>query len=439
MKKKMLILTGLFFNNAGNQSMINSIKGYENEYKITLFTVANLESNAFISIEEVGSTLKDTKIIYWPSKFLSKIKKFNSLFKKINHRKKNVENIKTELESDKLLNTKITAAILFNYKIRSYILAIQGIILFLKDRPDVVCAYEIHSMFAAKLIKKIFPKSFIFGKFQGTVLCENLDSDNFHELSNTHHKLDADGMKYAKYLDASIMTNDGTRGDEVLEKFGCQKQNILLIPNGVDDRFINSRKKSALFKNKSGLIKTISISRLMGWKRVDKIISAYSLMKNNNSYEHEIIGPGDENQINLITNLIKANNLENTIKYHGGKSIDFVIKSLNESDLLISVYKHGLITNPVFEALAMGIPVLTIKNQDLINVLGERSSGCFFIEEPGSENLAKTLSEFLEKLTKEEIYKKKEILLDMSHPTWHHRSKLELNFISDLKSNISTY
>lgn len=430
----MLVLTGLFLNNAGNQSMLNSLRGYENEYDLTLFTVANLNSHVFIEINKSKELLKKTEFIYWPSKIIGNLARINSYIKKIQPaRKEKFLTSEPPPSNDDLSNTKISNAVLLNYKIRSIILAIYGIILYIRKRPDVVCAYEIHSMLATKVIKKIFPNSKIFGKFQGTVLCENLDSDDFHGLSISRHTLDADAMRYAPYLDASIMTNDGTRGDEVLQKFGCKKDSILLIPNGVDNRFINSRNKHGTTKIKSQKIRTLSVSRLMGWKRVDKIIHAYDILKGNDYLHHTIIGPGDKEQVSLIKDLIQKYNLTKNVTYLGGSPIEKVIESLNETDLLISVYKHGLITNPVFEALAMGTPVLTIKNKALIDVLGERAIGCFFIEEPGSDNLPLILSEFLKKLTKEDIKEKKEYLLTLSPPTWDLRSKIELDFISNIK------
>lgn len=428
--KRMLVLSGLFPNAQGNQSMLNSLIGYEKEYSIVLLTVANLTSETYLPVDAVSKVLGKTTIFsLWPRLMQSAINRV------VFFRRKRRQTEAVKKRDDGLINTaatRITRAVFF---VRSLILAIGGIAFVWVYRPNIVCVYEINGMLAARVIRLFAPNTKIFGKFQGTVLGENLAREDFLGFSFTRHPLDAAAFRHAKKLDAAIMTNDGTHGKRVLEKFGMPSNCILFVPNGVDEKFIDAsvalrREPASRFAHDS-VLHTLSLSRLIGWKRVDRIVDAMTLMpdERRKKIHHVIIGGGSEIDCRYIEEAIAIKSLSETVDFVGGKNIEAVISALQKADLLISVYKPTNIANPVFEALAMGIPVLTIRDEALIDVLGDRAQGCFFIDEPGSENLPQVLAETLQKITFDEILEKKKKLATVPVPSWAERSSRELEFI----------
>lgn len=231
------------------------------------------------------------------------------------------------------------------------------------------------------------------------------------------------------------MTNDGTHGLDVLKKFGFPKKRVLFVPNGVDERFINAamkhRQTPSVSQNAEEVLQTLSISRLIGWKRVDRVVEAIGLLMEVGfkSVHHTIIGGGSDADEKSIRELIEHHSLLQMVDYKGGQCFENVISTLSQVDLLISVYKPTNATNPVFEALAMGVPVLTIREDTLIEVLGERARGCFFIDEPGSEKLPEVLANTLKNINRDAIRKKKNILEKLTPPGWSERSRHELEFI----------
>lgn len=432
--KRMLVLSGLFPNAQGNQSMLNSLLGYEKEYSIILLTVANLASEAYLPIHVVSKVLAKTKIFsLWP-RLIQSVLNFLAFFRG-NHRRIDVQSKR----DDSLINTAATRITRAVFLFRSLILAVGGLAAVWIYRPNVVCIYEINGMYAARIIKLIFPNTRIFGKFQGTVLCENLTSGDFFGASLARHPLDAAAFNHAKKLDGAIMTNDGTHGRDVLEKFGMSNSRILFLPNGVDDKFINARmaiqQKSSSRCAQDSILHTLSLSRIIGWKRVDRIVDAMALLptETRSKIHHVIIGGGSESDCRAIQEAITTNSLSEIVDFLGGKSIETVISALKKTDLLISVYRPTNIANPVFEALAMGVPVLTIRDRTLIEVLGDRVQGCFFIDEPGSEELPHVLAKALQHITFDAILEKKEKLAAVPVPSWAERSSKELEFIRILK------
>lgn len=408
--------------------MLNSIKGYSIAYDITILTVANLNAKVYLGREQVSKELPGVKIYsLWP-KFIKKPKL------KFWRRKKTSE---VNESKDLLVNASSSFFTKVAFNFRSSILAAAAVLMLFFSRSKIICIYEINGMLAAKFIKILFPKVKIFGKFQGTVLGSNFGRGDFYTECSKNHPLDFMAMKNVKSLDCAIMTNDGTFGDEVLMKFGLNSEKILFIPNGVDQRFLDASSPSCSNSiEKHHVLETISISRLIGWKRVDKIVRAVDIFNRNNETKirHRIIGEGTKEESKSIKDLIKERSLDEYVVFEGGRSTGDVIQALKKSDLLISVYVKTNVTNPVFEALALCVPVITIREKALLDVLGERANGCFFIEESGSDLLPEKLADALSKINRSEIFERKLMLEKITHPSWQRRSEIECRFISTLLS-----
>lgn len=420
----MLVLTGLLPNSTGNQSMLNSLKGYNSEYEILILTVADSSSKNYLKLSEILEHIPGVRVVYlWPKI----IAEFG-----VEIRKKQSRESRIVTSNDQFVNSGTGFLTRFAFLVRSIILAFAGLIATVLIKPRVICVYEINGMMAAAAIRALFSKVKIFGKFQGTILGVNISKNDFFSVSKIEHPLDLTALRYAKSLDCAIMTNDGTSGLDVLKKFGLKEGNILFIPNGVDERFFRSdRTISERECDNSDELKTISVSRLIGWKRVDKIVEGIGLycVSSHRKICHTIIGGGSSDEIKLINSLIGEKLLASNVYFRGELEIDDIICALRQSDLLISVYSHTNVTNPIFEALALGVPVLTIRENALLEVLGDRAEGCFFIEESRSEYLASALAEALNKIDRESIEQKKSYLKQINHPTWDKRSEVELDFI----------
>lgn len=434
--KKMIVITGLFFNKAGNQSFFNSIKNYTAAYEVTIVTAAPLSADIYLSVNEVKSILPNVKIISVDSRLIECGRNFRSMLAdKINK----ISRKKIDAGARKLVNTNAGALTYFAFTFRAFALAMTSAIILAKNKGAIICAYEIVGIRALSLIRWIFSKTFSFGKFQGTVLGFEYKNINASDLKKKY-RIDFSALKRISALNAAIMTNDGTNGLNILQGFGFKKENILFIQNGVDERFI--LKNDSLFcrhKKGSKEIRTISASRIIGWKRVDVIINAYAILVHEfekKHFRHTIIGAGDAAEQKLINDLIRQLNLDDYVTFQGAASTAEVKDAMLHSDILISIYKFSNVANPVFEALALSLPVLSIYQEDFECAIGELMSGCFYVEDHDNDiTLARRLAEKLRAITPRDIMEKSEFI--HSHKdallTWSERGARELQFIENIQ------
>ncbi|MFN3900082.1 MAG: glycosyltransferase family 4 protein [Alishewanella aestuarii] len=430
----MLIVTGLFFNKKGNQSFYNSVKGYTKNYKVTILTAATLSSDVYLELKKVEKEVDRVKIIsVFPYKLFSLISIFLSFFKRMKLKIFKAHNSLSDNngKSDKdmmLVNMQPTFKSKFSFYLRSYLLAASGIIYRCFNNVDVICCYEINGCIASVWLKKIF-RIPVFIKLQGTALGGQLDLIG-NEKFNKVFSIDIAEIKRSIIFDLAIMTNDGTRGDVVLKHYGFPVDKIFFLNNGIDSRFENAIKKSSpVFKNeKLKSINVCSVSRLTSWKRVDLILEVISEVRKIIEISYTLIGIGDEDESQAILKLIKKLNLEGNVTFIRGATTDEVIKVISNSDFLISINRFTNVSNPVFEALYIGVPVITISQSEFSDVLGPGMESCLFVEDSDRVALIREVVDKITRIVPESynaLTKNTENFRNY-FPTWEVRSDREL-------------
>ena len=71
MKEKVLILTGLFFNNTGNQSFYEMVKGYAKHFEVALITAADLKDYYYLSFDKAKQLFPGVRLIRTKSAVLN--------------------------------------------------------------------------------------------------------------------------------------------------------------------------------------------------------------------------------------------------------------------------------------------------------------------------------------------------------------------------------
>lgn len=271
----------------------------------------------------------------------------------------------------------------------------------------VIYAYEIEGVHAAKLLAKRYHRPLIT-RFQGTIIApirNNLKNriryyPHFQALSTP--------------ADLIIMTNDGTQGLKTLKRLHNESpvrfwMNGVSIPPKIDDE----RRKMARIKCgvKDDFV-FLTVSRLVGWKRVDRAIEAFSRIKESipRSSLH-IIGDGAAKE--SLMKFAKDKCIEDKVIFHGAIEQTQVFDYIIASDVFLSLYDLSNVGNPLLEAMSCGKTIITLDNgdtsmfiKDMENgiILSERdvekvSDKMFFLYE--NNNLAKKLGdaarEFAEK------------------------------------------
>ena len=233
----------------------------------------------------------------------------------------------------------------------------------------IIYGYEVEAVkAAAKLSRKFrFP---LVTRFQGTIIA-NIDDTFINRLRYFPH-FDA----LATPADLIIMTNDGTQGLKTLKRLGNESptkfwMNGVSIPQVVTAEQRNDIRKKYGFEDKYIFL---TVSRLVGWKRVDRAITAFSEIKNNipNSCLH-IIGDGAARQ--SLEEVAKNKGVEDSVVFHGAIEQTKVFDYMVASDVFVSLYDLSNVGNPLLEAMSCGKPIITLDNGDTAMFIHNMENG----------------------------------------------------------------
>lgn len=435
MKEDLLIITRTFFNKYGNQSFYESVIGYCKNFNVTIITLANLNDSIYYTIEEIEQKLPTIRIIRVRSKLIDTAKKILNkakLVQKVSEVNAHTTNNPEYIKNSKTSNIKYFVHLIYNRMLYN---SARNLIRKEKYTPKYICAYEIGGVLPAILLKKkIIPDVVTFGKFQGTVLGSVLDRLDNPRIVKTF-RIEIHGMQHAKELDACIMTNDGTKGKDVLKHFLVADDNILFITNGIPSHLAAIKK--SLQRSKKAIdtpINLFTMSRLIYWKRVDLAIEIMNNLVNELQdlrYRLNIYGLGSNQEINDLETMIKQYNLEEYVKIRGEIPFNRIFHVYHENDILLSLYLFSNLCNPVLEAMYLSKPIITIQQDDLTEVFKEPHNGLIMMNETDANRLTSAIACYLHEMSIQDIAT---LIQNCNEDrvkvlTWEERIKREIEFI----------
>lgn len=406
----MLLITGLFFNKQGNQSLYETITGYAEHFDILLVTSAP-QHETYYTLSELQLpdncevvNVRDRKL----TDIITIYKKLaqNSFLRFLLGKATLSSFGRSETSAIKNNSGGVLDLVVF-YVLNVYLYYnIKQLARKRRYVPDYICAYELQGIWSALRVKsKLTSKAISFAKLQGTVLGSVLhrlnDKDTISE-----YRVDIWAMTRAKLFDLIIMTNDGTNGKEILKHYGVPDEKILFLPNGIPKELQNIQNVVRKDYSADEPIKLFTISRLTDWKRVHlSILILHTLIKKYGDmrFELNIFGPGSEQEKENILNLVNSLKLNNVVKYGGPLSFDEVIDQYRNNDILISLYRFSNVCNPVFEAYYLGIPIITIRSDALTSVFGGPSNKLILVNEDSEDQLVEDVAQILSKITKADL------------------------------------
>lgn len=275
-----------------------------------------------------------------------------------------------------------------------------------------------------------------FGRFYGTFL------SLYYEKNVKNFKLLLEWLSIKLSKDGVIVTDDGTKGNKVLEMMNIPKHKILFIPNGIDKEAIyniiknldKNFEKEKLGLNRYEFIIT-NISRLARWKRVDLVIRAFHCLLEkypnlNDKIALLIVGDGNcrEELVELVRNL-KLHD----VYFLGNVSWEESIKYIYISDFITSFYEVSNVGNVLIESLTIGRCVLARDTGDTGKVIENLKNGILLPQE--EDELIKSFIFNINMLIKD-INKLREIekqarILSRCFLSWQERVKKEYDWIID--------
>lgn len=407
--KKILFLSGIDFKDKSIQVIKNTpVHYYENNWEVDYLVARdNRKGGNYYYENEINPDGINVSRVYWP---------FNSLR---SSRYKFVS-----LLFGKLSSIIVVFKLFFEFYSK------------LKHtKYDVIYGYEYHGVLASMLIKFLLRKTDVkyVSRFQGTFMEEMLANKQWSRVF-----FNIDLVLALKFnSDLMIMTNDGTMGDKAVKRINKNPDlNFKFYVNGVDNVSINENELTKI-KSKYNINNEViftSVSRLVGWKRVDRCIDLFAQLtsKSKVGLKYFIVGEGSEKK--SLEEKVELLNLSDSIIFVGSINNSDVKNYLSISHFFLSMYDSSNVGNPLLEALRLNKPIVTIDNGDTSSWITHKETGLIY----DANNIPYTCisDDIIELIESKELYSalinKVKSLQEIKLRTWKERLDLEVMDVEGL-------
>lgn len=145
----------------------------------------------------------------------------------------------------------------------------------------------------------------------------------------------------------------------------------------------------------------VHMGRLSYEKSIDQIVKSFALMlKKAPDLKLMLVGDGPERK--NLEKMTEDLGIKNNVIFTGSLYGKELVEALQTNDVFLTASKSENMPLSVLEVMAVGLPVITVKEKGLAEIIKENING-FFAQTDDSENIAQKT---LELLTKPELVKK---------------------------------
>jgi glycosyltransferase involved in cell wall biosynthesis len=242
------------------------------------------------------------------------------------------------------------------------------------DRPDVLYAYEVHGALAARKLREHWRGPTI-ARFQGTVLHPTLN-DTVARLRKYEEV-----MAVRTPADLYIMTDDGTRGDEVLAVLNPSSSgNVRFWRNGLQMEKLRPataeerRQHRARLDIRDGALVLVTASRLVAWKRVDRAIDALAIMRRSVP-DAILLVVGDGHERDDLQRYARDKGVGDAVRFVGSVPQEEVADYMRAADVFLAVADLSNVGNPLLEAMACGLAIVAVDAGDTKDLVIDGQTG----------------------------------------------------------------
>jgi len=234
------------------------------------------------------------------------------------------------------------------------------------------------------------------------------------------------------------MTNDGSQGDKILRALKINMEKVKFWVNGVDKTLFDPTFDKNKFKQSLSMGKDtkilLAVSRLVKWKRVDRIIKAMPVVvRDYPDVKLLIIGDGSERK--NLENLAKELKVESFVKFLGALPHNKLKNYYNLADLFISMYDISNVGNPLLEAMSCGKCIITLDVGDTSKFIQDGENG-ILLKMNQLDILPNIIVELLKNDKKRiELGENAKKFADENLWTWEERINAEISAVSNLLEN----
>ena len=231
---------------------------------------------------------------------------------------------------------------------------------------------------------------------------------------------------------AIIVTNDGTRGDEVLKALRVDPARVHFWLNGLDaaDLQCPDGWDAAEFKRGLGLEGRHvlwMISRLAGWKRVDRGIACVAdLVSRYGRRDVVLLIAGEGAKRHDLEAMARRLGVEPFVRFLGAVPHSEVYKYYAIADVFLSLYDVANLGNPLIEAMYFAKPIVTLDDRSTSALLADRENAILVPPARIGEDLPRWVSALLaDPGLREALGKAARATFDQKVLAWQHRMAME--------------
>jgi glycosyltransferase involved in cell wall biosynthesis len=219
---------------------------------------------------------------------------------------------------------------------------------------DLAYGYEVYGAPVARRAGDAYGLP-VVTRFQGTLMSDRIDMP----FSRLRFHRNIAGLNAR--ADLIIMTNDGTRGRDYLLSVGQPEDRIRFWVNGSErlqtGAAPNDPRAALGVPDSAPLL--LTVSRLVRWKRVDRAIRALAQPGPTEAGAYLVVAGTGEDEARLKT-LADGLGVSDRVRFAGAVPRGDLAALYGAADLLLSLYDHSNLANPVMESMRAGLPVLAL-------------------------------------------------------------------------------
>lgn len=296
-------------------------------------------------------------------------------------------------------------------------------------RPDAIYSVGIYSLLGTPLARRLGIPSItrMLGVFLGGYL------EHWWKPVCTWNEIATLLVK----PDLLIITNDGTRGDRVAERFGVPPRNFWFPINGVDSAVLPLPGDRERTRMRIGAAHddpvVISVGRLVAWKRMDRVITAFARAARGVGGTPRLLLAGDGPEQRSLEDHARRMGVADRVHFLGNVSRSSLREYLAAADIAAFAYDHSNVGSSLLEAMRSGKTILSIANGDTPLFIEHGVSGLLANTSSVDDELAMFMSRlFDDAALRNRLAGEAATWAEANLPSWPDRMDRECEILEEL-------
>jgi len=306
-------------------------------------------------------------------------------------------------------------------------------------RPDIIYAAEADAVLIGCMLRRLLGVPLVT-RFYGIA---RITADFDWELKRlgTHGQRNlVSRIALSRHADMIIVTDDGTHGLDVVRAVNPRVKNVRFWRNG-GDRPLVSRDATTQLRKACGIkrddLVLLTVCRLDPMKRVDRAIRALACLREKGVSRAKLVVVGNGPLRSELESLAEQLGVLESVRFVGAVPHTQVYRYYGLADVFLSLYDLSNVGNPLWEALNVGLCIVTLDTGGTREVIVDGVNGRLLAADTDDDTMASNLASALAELAgkpelREKLREGAKAYASEHLWTWEERLKAELDSITEL-------